>query len=127
MAVMADETSSVLVMVPGQSSADLRITHLIPVTTGFKHYLNQTPPSPSTSFFHQSSRPRESAPAAFTRSSSRADMALDITLSLQHEAQKVELRISSAQTVRVQSLIAELRRLMGIAREMTSQKEAYNR
>lgn len=32
----------------------------------------------------------------------------------------MELRISSAQTVRVQSLIAELRRLMGIAREMTS-------
>lgn len=123
---MADETSSVLVIVPGQSSADLRITHLIPVDTGFKHYLNQTPPSPSTSFFHQSSRPRESAQAALFSFADVWTIYLDITLSLQHEAQKVELRISSAQTVRVQSLIAELRRLMGIARKMTSQEEAYN-
>ncbi|KAK1926319.1 hypothetical protein DB88DRAFT_158656 [Papiliotrema laurentii] len=93
--------AAVMVVVPSTATSDVRITHLIPITQDFKHSLNQTPPSPSTSFFHQSSRPH-------------------ITLSLWDAEQKAELRVSGSLTARVQAMISELRRLTANAHKADS-------
>ncbi|ORY31996.1 Endonuclease/exonuclease/phosphatase [Naematelia encephala] len=91
------DEAAVLVVIPPSLEEDIRITHVIPINPSFKHYLNQTPPSPSNSFFHQSSKPH-------------------ITLALQNGDLKVDLRIASSHTILVQNLVAELRRLVDASR-----------
>ncbi|ORX34560.1 Endonuclease/exonuclease/phosphatase [Kockovaella imperatae] len=90
--------AALMVIVPGTDSFETRLLHLLPITSSLKHSLNQTPPSPSTSFFHQSSRPH-------------------ITLSLSNESSKFDLRISASQTVRVQTLITDIRALIDASRQ----------
>jgi hypothetical protein len=51
---------SIFVVLPPSAPSDVRLIHRIPVTSTFKHTLNQTPPSPNPSLLHQSSRPRQS-------------------------------------------------------------------
>nr|ODN77240.1 hypothetical protein L203_06319 [Cryptococcus depauperatus CBS 7841] len=71
------------------------ILYIIPLMSGFTHKLEQTPPSPSTSFFHQSAKPH-------------------ITLYISFESTKLELRIAANQSAKVQNLVAEFRRLNDI-------------
>jgi hypothetical protein len=55
------DSQSVLVYVPASETSPIRILHALPITETFSTALLQTPPSPSTSFFAQSSKPREKA------------------------------------------------------------------
>ena len=55
-----EESGSVFVVIPPSSVTAVRLTHRMPISPTFNHSLNQTPPSPSVSYFHQSSRPRQS-------------------------------------------------------------------
>ncbi|ODO01800.1 hypothetical protein L198_02525 [Cryptococcus wingfieldii CBS 7118] len=71
----------------------LHILYIIPVSQHFTHRIEQTPPSPSASFFHQSARPHTT-----------------LILSL-HEIQ-LELRIPATQSRDVQRLVTELRRFV---------------
>ncbi|TYJ52019.1 hypothetical protein B9479_007396 [Cryptococcus floricola] len=71
----------------------LDILYIIPVSQHFTHRIEQTPPSPSASFFHQSARPHTT-----------------LILSL-HEIQ-LELRIAATQSRDVQRLVTELRRFV---------------
>ena len=105
---------SAIIVIPPTSSNNIRLTHALPINRSFKHSLNQTPPSPSTSFFHQSSRPREFVIPG--RQLSAWTSYLGITLTLLNGSQKVDLRISASQTAAVQSLVNEFRRLTDLSR-----------
>ncbi|KIR43959.1 inositol-polyphosphate 5-phosphatase [Cryptococcus deuterogattii 99/473] len=72
------------------------ILYIIPIIPSFKHNLEQTPPSPSTSFFHQSAKPH-------------------ITLYLSCEDTAVELRIAANQSAKVQKFVTELRKYSDLA------------
>ncbi|WWC57979.1 uncharacterized protein I303_100514 [Kwoniella dejecticola CBS 10117] len=87
---IGDEAAIFLVTHPADNSA-ATILCTIPIIPGFKHRLEQTPPSPSNSFFQQSAKPHT-------------------TLYLSCEDIKLELRISASQSAKVQKLVAELRR-----------------
>lgn len=91
-----------------------RLIHSLLVNGAFKHQLQQTPPSPSTSYFHQSSRPRE--PRSTVLQPMSADVP-DITLELSQHDEKYELRVAAQHSVIVQSLVKELRRLGDVIRE----------
>ncbi|WVF66286.1 hypothetical protein IAT40_001026 [Kwoniella sp. CBS 6097] len=86
------DEAAVFIVVPPIETEAASILYIIPIIPGFKHRLEQTPPSPSTSFFQQSAKPH-------------------ITLYLSCEKTKLELRISASQTAKVQKLVAELRKL----------------
>ncbi|KAK8845296.1 hypothetical protein IAR55_006009 [Kwoniella newhampshirensis] len=86
------DEAAIFVMTPPTSSESASLLYIIPVVAGFKHRLEQTPPSPSTSFFAQSAKPH-------------------ITLYVSYAATNLELRISATQSAKVQKLVAELRRL----------------
>ncbi|WVQ80297.1 hypothetical protein IAT38_002402 [Cryptococcus sp. DSM 104549] len=90
------DEAAVFIVAPPEDGEQASILYAIPIVPGFKHRLEQTPPSPSTSFFHQSAKPH-------------------ITLYLTYEETKVELRIAATQTAKVQKLVAELRRLNDLA------------
>lgn len=92
------EEAAVFVVIPPSSVTAVRLTHRMPISPTFNHSLNQTPPSPSVSYFHQSSRPH-------------------ITLSLSSGDTRVNLRISSAKTALVHTLTTELRRLTDLSRQ----------
>ncbi|WVQ93909.1 hypothetical protein IAU59_000987 [Kwoniella sp. CBS 9459] len=86
------DEAAILIVTPPTETEAASILYSIPIIPGFKHRLEQTPPSPSTSFFQQSAKPH-------------------ITLYLSCEDTKLELRISASQTAKVQKLVAELRKL----------------
>ncbi|ODN75742.1 hypothetical protein, variant [Cryptococcus amylolentus CBS 6039] len=87
-----DPTEEAAVFVISQENP-LDILYIIPVSQHFTHRIEQTPPSPSASFFHQSARPHTT-----------------LILSL-HEIQ-LELRIAATQSRDVQRLVTELRRFV---------------
>ncbi|OCF43755.1 hypothetical protein I317_02359 [Kwoniella heveanensis CBS 569] len=90
------DQAAIFIVVPPSETEAASILYSIPIIPGFKHRLEQTPPSPSTSFFQQSAKPH-------------------ITLYLSCEDTKLELRISASQTAKVQKLVAELRKLSDTA------------
>ncbi|WVW81619.1 hypothetical protein I302_103614 [Kwoniella bestiolae CBS 10118] len=85
------DEAAIFIVTPPTAETAASILYIIPVVPGFKHRLEQTPPSPSNSFFQQSAKPH-------------------ITLYLSCEELKLELRISASQSAKVQKLVAELRR-----------------
>ncbi|WWD06010.1 hypothetical protein V865_004095 [Kwoniella europaea PYCC6329] len=85
------EEAAIFIVTPPTTETAASILYVIPIIPGFKHRLEQTPPSPSNSFFQQSAKPH-------------------ITLYLSCEDLKLELRISASQSAKVQKLVAELRR-----------------
>ncbi|WRT63490.1 uncharacterized protein IL334_000395 [Kwoniella shivajii] len=85
------DEAAIFIVTPPTLVEAATILYTIPIIPGFKHRLEQTPPSPSTSFFQQSAKPH-------------------ITLYLSCEELKLELRISASQSAKVQKLVAELRR-----------------
>ncbi|WWC67008.1 uncharacterized protein I206_100915 [Kwoniella pini CBS 10737] len=85
------DEAAIFMVTPPTSESPATILYMMPIVPGFKHRLEQTPPSPSNSFFQQSAKPH-------------------ITLYLSCEDVKLELRISASQSAKVQKLVAELRR-----------------
>ncbi|OCF71352.1 hypothetical protein I204_07979 [Kwoniella mangroviensis CBS 8886] len=85
------EQAAIFIVTPPTAETAASILYIIPIIPGFKHRLEQTPPSPSNSFFQQSAKPH-------------------ITLYLSCQDLKLELRISASQSAKVQKLVAELRR-----------------
>lgn len=57
----ADSSFRVFIIAAPEDGKQPDILYIIPIIPGFKHNLEQTPPSPSTSFFHQSAKPRKYA------------------------------------------------------------------
>ncbi|WWC85634.1 uncharacterized protein L201_000500 [Kwoniella dendrophila CBS 6074] len=90
------EEAAIFIVAPPTTEKAAAILYSIPIVPGFKHRLEQTPPSPSNSFFQQSAKPH-------------------ITLYLSCEDLKLELRISASQSAKVQKLMAELRRQNDVA------------
>ncbi|WVQ76507.1 hypothetical protein IAR50_006177 [Cryptococcus sp. DSM 104548] len=93
-----DVTEEAAIFVISQENP-LDILYIIPVSQDFKHHIEQTPPSPSASFFHQSARPHTT-----------------FILSL-YETQ-LELRIAANQSRDVQRLVTELRRFVEHAKKV---------
>ncbi|WVR03400.1 hypothetical protein IAU60_000391 [Kwoniella sp. DSM 27419] len=94
------DEAAILIVAPPTHADAVAILYAIPIIPGFKHRLEQTPPSPSTSFFQQSAKPH-------------------ITLYISCEDTKLELRIAASQSAKVQKLVAELRRLGELAAQST--------
>ncbi|KAE8542972.1 hypothetical protein D1P53_000459 [Cryptococcus gattii VGV] len=90
------EAAAVFIVAAPEDGKQPQILYIIPIIPTFKHNLEQTPPSPSTSFFHQSAKPH-------------------ITLYLSCEDTAIELRIAANQSAKVQKFVTELRKYSDLA------------
>ncbi|OXG45099.1 inositol-polyphosphate 5-phosphatase [Cryptococcus neoformans Th84] len=90
------DAAAVFIITAPEDGKQPDILYIIPIIPGFRHNLEQTPPSPSTSFFHQSAKPH-------------------ITLFLSCQDTTVELRIAANQSAKVQKFVAELRKYSDLA------------
>ncbi|WVO23706.1 uncharacterized protein IAS62_005061 [Cryptococcus decagattii] len=90
------EAAAVFIVAAPEDGKQPEIPYIIPIIPSFKHNLEQTPPSPSTSFFHQSAKPH-------------------ITLYLSCKDTAIELRIAANQSAKVQKFVTELRKYSDLA------------